>query len=249
MKPLLAIIAALSCIQAAHGAISFTAVPTYDAATNANAVESSGTALDVATFTTRMADAFTAGKGGVINFDNGTGAAPNWIFNYGSGSSVGVTVTGGQLNMNATDAAAIRATPISGNSYYRLGLSTTTLVFDTPLSEFGFTLLARSSARTLTSIVITLTDNSSFTLAGSSSVALPANTITSSSNYLTESGSGPDRFFGYVDTSSLGIKQIVINGSENLVMDDFGFVAVPEPSIAALAFAGATIAAARRRRA
>ena len=74
--------------------------------------------------------------------------------------------------------------------------------------------------------------------------------MTSSSDYLTESGSGIDRFFGYTAPEGLAITQIVVSGGDNLIMDDFGFITspIPEPSVALLGVAGAGLAAFRRRR-
>ena len=235
----------------AHGAISFTAVGVYDDVTNGNVVDQSQTTLTAAVHGANVLAAFGNGTGGVVNFDNGTGGTNGtWNIAYGSGKTLVVGTSAGQVNMLTSDVALIKATPISGNSYYRLGGTTTTLSFGTTLlSEFGLTLLARNTTRTLNNITVTLSDGTTATIAG---VSLTANTVQSSSDYLTESGSGIDRFFGYTAPEGKAITQIVINGGDNLVMDDFGFVTspivIPEPSVALLAVAGAAVGITRRRR-
>lgn len=252
MKTLSLAVMVLPCmVPLAHGAISFTAVGVYDAGTNGNVVDASQTALTAAAHGSNVAAAFANGTGGVVNFDNGTGSSGNWTVAYGAGLSLDVVVTGGQLNMLTSDVALIKATPISGNAYYRMGGTSTTLAFNsTFLSEFGLTLLARSTDRNLGSIVVTLSDGSTATVSGSSNVTLTANTVTASSNYLTESGSGVDRFFGYKAPDGKAITQIVVNGVDNLVMDDFGFITspIPEPSVALLGVAGMAVGVMRRRR-
>lgn len=42
----------------------------------------------------------------------------------------------------------------------------------------------------------------------------------------------------------------MINGNDNLIMDDFGFITspIPEPSVALLGIAGAAVGVMRRRR-
>lgn len=94
---------------------------------------------------------------------------------------------------------------------------------------------------------MTLSDGTTATITG---VSLTANTVQISSDYLAESGSGIDRFFGYTAPEGKAITQIVINGGDNLVMDDFGFIAspIPEPSVALLGLAGAAVGVMRRRR-
>jgi len=250
MKTLSLAVMVLPCmVPLAHGAISFTAVGVYDAGTNGNVVDASQTALTAAAHGSNVATAFANGTGGVVNFDNGTGGTNGtWNIAYGSGQTLSIGTSGGQLNMLASDVALIKATPISGNAYYRLGGTTTTLSFgSTLLSEFGLTLLARNTTRALNSIIVTLSDGSTATING---VSLTANTVQDSTDYLTASGSGIDRFFGYTAPEGKAITQIVINGGDNLVMDDFGFITspIPEPSVALLGVAGMAVGVMRRRR-
>lgn len=256
MKTLSSVLFALSAgIPLSQAAIVATAVRTYDSGTNANSVDNSATALNAATFTSNVATAFDAGTGGVVTFDGLTGLNDGpWTISYGSGKTLSSTNTNGpRVLMDAV--AAIKATPISGDGYLRLtGDLITTLDFTAnPLSEFGFTLLARSTARSLDGITVTYTDGTTASVIGST--ALGANTVTTTANYLDSPTSGPDIFFGFQAATGKAIRTISIDAGAtdggNLILDDFGFIVspIPEPSSAAIALLGATGLLVRRRRA
>jgi len=241
-----------------------TAVKDYDSTTNANVVDSSASSLpngttlmSVGAFKTLVSTAYDSGIGGVATFDGLTGANNlEWSVSYGSGKTLAVVpgFTGMQVNM--ADLATIAATPISGDGYYRLtGSNPNVLSFNNnPLSAFGFTILARSSTRTLESLVVTYHDGTTENVIAGGSVSIVANTATGVTNYLDSPSSGPDIFFGFQAPEGKAITSVAIDATTlnggNLVIDDFGFIVspIPEPSAAVLAMTGLVAAALRRRR-
>lgn len=259
MKMLAAALATFPLIGSAGAAIVLTAATEYDAATNANVVDGSATSLTLATFKTDLAAAVLAGTGGVVTFDglasptaNNNG---NWTITYGNSQTLNVTPSSTLMRVQMDAVSGIAATPISGNSYYRLtgtGANLLTFSAGSYLSEFGLTILARNNERGLDNIRVTFTDGTTATVIGST--ALAANTANGISNYIDSPESGPDLFFGYVAPDGKAIQSISIDASDlnggNLVIDDFGFIVspIPEPSAAFLATAGIFGCLVRRRR-
>ncbi|MGE9269127.1 MAG: MYXO-CTERM sorting domain-containing protein [Verrucomicrobiales bacterium] len=244
----------LACVTPASAAVvNLTAVQTYDETSNANVVDASGTVLSAAAYTTLVASAFTAGTGGVVDFERAGGVTDDgdagWNVSYNGGANTLNVVTGGGgtrsgISMDAVN--AIGATPISGGEYYRLFNGPGTILnFDNVyLDSFGLTILARSSARSVT-ISGVYHDDTTFSVISNYSVG--ANTA-SPSSYLDSPSSGPDTFFGFQAEAGKAIKQITISGSEFMVMDDFAFVTSPIPEPSALVLSLLSLSALGRRR-
>ncbi len=232
----------------ASAVVTVTAVGVYDSTSNGNAVEASAVG-DYTALRAGFESAFVAGTGGIINFDNNTGTSSGLItVTYGGGSlNIGRVNDGSGILMNSV--ATIQATPISGSSYYRLGGNPNGFNFSTPLSSFGFTVLSRSTARNI-SVTVTYSDLTTYNLISAYSVG--KNTAITGTpapaDYLVSDASGPDTFFGFQAPEGKYITSITISG-DNPVIDDFGFVTVPEPSVSLLGIAGLAGFLIRRRRA
>lgn len=199
--------------------------------------------VSLATFKTDVAAAFLADRGGVINFDDINGPVIDAQINasYGLSTANTLNITGGDFQVDMSAAAAIGATQISGDTYLRKTVSSTfTFNFGTPLAELGLTVLARTGARSITATV-TYDD---LTTGAIGPIAIP-----------THGGSGatstPDTFFGFAAPAGRTISKLVVASASTgdfFVVDDLGFIIVPEPSSVTLGILGVTLLGGLRRR-
>lgn len=251
-----------ACLSAASAsaAIITSASGVYDEqTTQLNAVDQTATTptsgsvvlVSLAQFKTDVSAAYASDMGGVVNFDDVTTATSNQSqidVKYGQSQNLTLAMTGTSYQVDMSAKATIGAEPISGATYLRNGASSgiQSFVFSAPLSEVGFTVLARIGARSITATV-TYDDNTTGAI-GPFSVA-------------TVSGSGatssPDTFFGFAAPTGRNIKSLSVSAGANnfFVIDDIGFVTaapVPEPSTLALGavalLAGFVIARRTKRR-
>lgn len=197
------------------------------------------THVSLATFKTDVSTAFTNNTGGVINFDDVTNNT-SWdsiSATYGASHASTLNITPDGVVDVGYQIAFIAAvgTPISGANYLRDvppggGTNPTqTFNFSIGLSELGYTVLARNASRDVTA-TLTYSD-------ASTGVFGPYTVVTNTGSGDTSS---PDTFFGFAAPSGLTITQLVISAptSEFFAIDDLAFVAVPEPSIFAMALGG-----------
>jgi len=241
--------------------VATAAVGVYDDTTQGNAVDATVTPsvqsgsvnfVTLAQFKTDIINAYAADLGGVLNFEG----IPDATFANSFTTSFGVTqgrtmvistisgVDEFQIDMAAR--GAINATPISGGTtgttgtYLRdQGDGIFNFNFSLPVTELGFTVLARNVSRNVTA---TLTyDNGSTAVVSPYSVAAVSNGQSASST--------PDTFWGLAAPTGRTITSLQISaGTGNyFVIDDFAFI-VPEPSRALLMWAGFGLLMARRRR-
>jgi hypothetical protein len=223
----------------------------YDPATGGN-TDSSATVApdDVATFTTAVLAANTAGFGGVIHFDLGANEAGSTLeasyagatktlnishtpgFNIQTTTSANV-LSGRALLLSASDSADDNATLTFGSITNGLALEAVT--------QIGFTLLSRNSNGYPQDVTIT-----AFFSDGSNSPV--------TSNILSSLG-GDDTFFGFTAPTGFAITSVHFNPAGDaldgrLIIDDLGFITsvVPEPSTALLSCGALLVVLVRRKR-
>lgn len=232
------LIAGCSCLAATAASVAcgaFITTGNYDEQTfQTNAVDASassgsgaGSIVTLAQFKTDMTDAFANNLGGVVDFDNeslpssssfsatyGQSQGSTLIVTRGSGlmSTAGSqSVTGASVGISAS---AGPSTPPNGNY---LGFNNTpngfTFTFNQPLVQWGVTFLMRSTSHTVSSLVITLDDSSTFTF-GSETIGTTSD----------------DTFYGYRAPAGRTISSVVATASALVRLDDMGFIIVPEPS-------------------
>lgn len=224
-----------------------------------NAVDSSITPYTVAQITTDVAEAFTIGQGGVIDFDNGTITDPNRlevVFASGAktlnirndtrswsignlGTGIGGALSGGRVLFNG--APSPFPVPFLNRIFFEdvtdvLGDSTGEVVTTFGLSILDLTPSLNGGTNEI-EFVVTYSDNSTESLLHTIAAGFNTN----------------DAFFGVQAPTGLSISQIDITANNNLATDDWAFIvapaAVPEPSsFALLAMMGATAALRRRKR-
>ena len=250
---------AASLLGARTASAAFTAdvVGVYDSPTQLNAVDQTATGpisgsvslVSLVDFTADMATAFANDTGGVVNFDNLVGTSgtttlsTSLIANYGASFAKSLTMTSGTGQYQSSNAAigAVSISGTTGNTYLRSeGVSTHVFNFDTNLLEVGFTVLARTGARNVTA-TLTYDDNSTGILGPFSVATLTGSGATAS----------PDTFFGFAAPAGRTIKSLTVGNTPSgdfFVIDDLGFVAVPEPGSIALLALGALGLLARRSR-
>ena len=258
---LIAAAASAVLAQGAAAAITTTTSGVYDEQTSqlntidqtaAGATPVNASLVPLSQFKTDITAAYAAGTGGVIHFDDvstATSSQQQIFARYGAGNARTLTLTnpnynattpaGYQVDMSA--ATAVAATPISGGNYLRSnGTTIHAFNFSEPLSEVGFTILARSAARTV-NVRLTYDDGTTGTFGP---VTVPANTGSGAT-------STPDTFFGFAAPTGRTISGLSIDpGASNFfVLDDLAFVTVPEPGTLGLAATAAVALLARRRRA
>jgi len=210
----------------------------YDEPVNLNAADTLATSSNrtIVEFTSDMAAAHAADRGGVVNFDTASNDADlatslvpgdpgrgSFTARYGVSQNLSLVVS--RLEYVPSPAALgmnqnIVAEKISGDG--ALGLSGSgayTLSFSSPLTEWGMTAMSRTGDRTGT-MTITHTDGSTFAFA---------------SQNPTGAANANDTLFAYAAPHGKFIARVNWNGPF-LRWDDMGF-AIPEPSsIALLAF-------------
>lgn len=238
--------AAFSAWLAFSAQAQFVVVGTYNEQTvNVNTIEQEASISNISlgNFTTLMASSFTAGTGGVINFDVSLSDSSSFTASYNGGLST-LTVTmnaaasGNQWNTTNQDASTWA---ISGTRY--LGTNANSQArfdFSTPLTHFGITQLWRNANRT-GAVTVFYDDSTSVSVGNFSSLG--------GSNVGTVNQT-PDVFFGWAAPSGKAITRVDIIGDGFIRYDDLGFVVIPEPSTAALFGVGLIgFILARRRRA
>ncbi len=238
------------------------AVQTYDAATNANAVDTNANGnpltatglTDVAGFTLAVSDAFLLNFGGVINFDTGfstsqiaSGASPGFSVNYGSGSKFfDVTTSRAVRTTQYGSATAISSSGTPASQFDLLGtdenLQTLVVSFGAisggisgeVIKTIGFTALSRNGVTPTLSMTATFSNNATATLSDS----------------LTGTAAADDTFYGFTAPSGLSISSLSITRSVRVPFDDLGFITavVPEPTSGLLLLGGLALVGARRVR-
>lgn len=243
----------------ADAALVMTAVQDYDSTNNSNTIDryATGNAGTYGTFASNVASAFTAGRGGVINFDTGlTGSQSGITTTYAGGSktlNIGTNVdVNAQTSANIT---GISGTNLNTNSSPTGGFlfqSTSTagqqtiLTFDSItngspgeyVSEIGFTILSRINGGGSPTITAT--------------VLFSDNTTASASASFTQTATGEDTFFSFAATGGRSITSLTIDyggtGDLRRGIDDLAFITVPEPTSALMAGMFGVLGLMRRRR-
>ena len=252
-----AIIAALAlAISIAASARSHAVVVTTDGIydpPSGNNVDSSATISpnDVATFTTLVAAANTAGFGGVIHFDLMVNTSGNTLeASYASAAKTlnistapgfniqtitsATTLSGMGMVLPVTDSAT------DDNATITFGSITNGLALEA-VTQVGFTILSRAATGYPQDITVT-----AFYSNGTSTV------ITSN---IGNVAAADDTFYGFTAPTGFAITSILFNPANDTldarpVIDDFGFITsvVPEPSTALLGCSAMLMALVRRRR-
>lgn len=219
--------------SSAHAAIQLSGV--YDPTGDNNDVDQSGTfasgtgggsaanVLDLATFKSLVANAFTAGTGGVLSFDGASdtldsttaftsssfGNGVTVTFNTSSASSgITATTSGGRVPTSGTHALSRSSSPdfdfnsivVNGGTY--------------GITHFGATLIHRQDAQNWTV---------SATFSGGGTVTFNAITFAS-----TDTSNTKDTFFGIVAPAGETITRVFFNGDSGhyTYLDDIAFIAV-----------------------
>ncbi len=199
--------------------------------------------INAATMTVAVANAFNNNSGGVIDWEPANG----WIANSQNASSQTVSYGLSQANfltITRTDSANTFGPTTGGGSPTTSGVnylgfagtgSPVTLAFSTGLTDWGMTQLNRFSSRTVTF---------SFTLADNTVVNYAAETQDPSAN-----NTGANNWYGFHASADNPLTSLTFTANGFTRFDDMAFVAVPEPSTAALLGLGFAfgIAAFRRR--
>jgi len=229
------IVSAMLTVSAAHAA-TFTAVDTYDEqTTNLYTItgEASGNNITAAAFSTAVSDAFTAGAGGVLNFDNADlpGQSTSFAVTFGGGSQT-LNITSDNTHSTAANGDAVGVTGLSGLQHLGAGGSYT-LTFDIPLTAFALSAVSRSTTQPDVTMTVNLDDGTT--------VNLGTETITStvvSGNFdpgEAENWTPTNIFFGYQGSAANPIVSVSVTQSTFSRYDDLGFVTVvPEPASGAV---------------
>lgn len=233
-------------------AVAVTTNGIYDAAGGGN-VDSSATISpnDVATFTTLVAAANTAGFGGVIHFDLGANTAGTTLeASYASAAKTLNISTAPGFNIQTISSATVLSgmgmvLPVTDsatddNATMTFGSITNGLALEA-VTQVGFTILSRAATGYPQDITVT-----AFFSNGTNSVVV--------SNIGNTVGTD-DTFFGFTAPTGFAITSILFNPANDTldsrpVIDDFGFITsvVPEPSTALLGCGAVLMALVRRRR-
>lgn len=248
-------LAALSLLLAAgtsQAAIVLNAVRDYDSTNNPNTVdrfvEGNADASSYSAFQSAVSSAFTAGNGGVLNFDL-TGNQNNQrtiTGNFGGGKVLTIESSN---EVNAQSSSNIPG--ISGDRFLFESASSTpqvttysfTVSGGAPgeyVSQVGFTLLTRANAggNPTISASVRYTDGTF------SDIASIGFTQTASTN-------GEDTFYLFTAPEGKAIDQLIIDrgasGDFRRGLDDLAFITVPEPSALALGALGLLPLLRRRR--
>jgi hypothetical protein len=223
-------ILAASIAAASAASITVDTVGTING-NNLTILEATGNSLNVATFTSSIANAFANNTGGAWNFDGAVFqvlAGETITLNYGTSlaNNLVLSLSGGGVNQSANGGEAT-----SGG--FVLGLDgnadTRTFTLSTPLLTLGIFNTDRNDAGRLPVLTVTYQDTSTASTSGANA----DNTY----------------FHGLSGTLANPIVSFTLSQNNFVRYDDLGFVAVPEPSTMALAAMGDAALLFRRRRA
>lgn len=260
IRPVKAPFLSLSCVLIsffaghADAALVMTAVQDYDSTNNSNTIDryATGNAGTYATFSASVANAFTAGKGGVINFDTALVSSQRGITTSFAGNSKTLNI-GTNVDVNAQTSAniiGISGTNNSTGGFFLQSSSTagqfTILTFDSItngspgeyVSEIGFTILSRINGGGAPTITAT--------------VLFSDNTTASANASFTQTATGEDTFFSFAAPAGKSITSLTIDygatGDFRRGIDDLAFITVPEPTSALIAGMFGVLGLVRRRR-
>src|SRR5262245_38332930 len=235
------------CAKCAGAAVL--ASQTYDEnAVQTNQVDVSATAFTVGQMTSAVASAFNAGRGGVIDFDNGTFTDPRTIDARFSGlTNKSLRLTSGvrdwQIGVLGSSSSS---GSISGPNVIFLGAPAP---FPNPFSNtivFGDVTDANTNAvlpERVTSFGMTIID-ANFNGSGNNvhcDVSFSDGSTTSTSSFIHLAFQTNDTFFGWTAPVNAYITQISFTATNNTAGEDWAFITspVPEPQSIALLALGA----------
>jgi hypothetical protein len=274
LSSLVALVLALLTANASAAIVTYTTTGVYDPVAGGNSVDtnSSGNAIgsvlptDYEGFKSAVASAFSAGSGGVIDFDlpNGMNANANSQLDGFSGSFAGGTKTLVVTNTNAASDNQLNHstfTSIATTSGTR-GLLPT----NSATTAFRLIFAPISGAGALPGEVVT---QAAFTLLSRDAKAqnalvewfIDGNTVTpvfSDTESFLAGQSTDDTFFSYIAPTGSAITSVritydttnLIASDDRLAIDDLGFITavpVPEPTTVFLLLGGVGCWAVRRR--
>jgi len=223
-----------------------------------NQVDVSATAFTVGQMTSAVASAFTAGRGGVIDFDNGAFTDPRTIDARFSGASFNKSL---RLTSGVRDwqigvlGSSSSSGSISGPNVIFLGAPAP---FPNPFANtivFGDVTDVNTNAvlpERVTSFGMTIID-ANFNGAGNNvhcDVSFSDGSVTSTSFFIPLAFQTNDTFFGWTAPPNAYITQISFTATNNTAGEDWAFITspVPEPeSIVLLALGAVGVLVMRRR--
>lgn len=241
-KPILSCAVALSAVTFVNAATDITTVGVYDgSATPTNTVDRNAGSSDVSSFTTDVLAAFSAGNGGVINFESSIGGNKSGNINAefaGAAKTLAIGVDDLVSDLYNFQTSS-NLSPISGaNSFFASNSGTTKITFDfgsitggavnEAVTQVGFTVIGRQTGvATTVSATAILSDDSSISLAGVG--------FTSDATFAAQ-----DTFYSFAASSGLSISSVTIDfagtGDQRRGIDDLGFITavIPEPNTYAM---------------
>ena len=222
MKSILPIAGLLAVSIAAAPAASIVVNTVGVMNTNAHTIIDAGGSISNTTFASSMVTAFANNTGGVWNFDGAsfsTNVGETVTLNYGTSQANSLVMTvGGTNGINTGFVNTTEATSASTGMGLQGDGSTRTFTLNKPLLSLGIFVGNRGDNSRTSTLTVTYQDNTTASTSGAT--AGP----TSGSNY----------FEGLSGTVANPIVSFSIAQNNFVRYDDLGFVAVPEPSSAAL---------------
>ena len=233
------------------------AVRTYDeSAVQINQVDVSATVMTVAQMTSAVASAYDAGRGGVIDFDNGFFTDTKTIDARFAGGSKSLRLTSGvrdwQIGVLGSSSSS---GSISGPNVIFLGSPSpfpnpfaNTIVLGDVTSTASSTILPER----VTSLGMTIID-ANFNGSGNNvhfDVSFSDGSTSSLSYFIPLAFQTQDTFFGWTAPANSYITQINFTATNNTAGEDWAFITspVPEPASGALLALGVPAAALVARR-
>jgi hypothetical protein len=231
----------LAAIRASHAAGPVNAVRTYDEnVIQTNTVDVSATSLTVAQMTANVAAAFDAGRGGVIDFDNGS---------FTDARTIDAQFAAGIKSLRLTNSAHDWQIGVLGSSRSSGAISGPNVIFNgapTPFPtpflnsiDFGDVIDPISGAvlpERVTSFGFTIID-ALFNSSGNNihvDVTFSNGSTTSTDHTIPFASNTQDTFFGWTAPLGTFITNISFTANNNTAGEDWAFITsvVPEPTTA-----------------